>query len=92
MIRYYCRFAAVAAFAAASATVLLTGCASDPKAEQTAQADKRNPCLGVEPSTGSMVRRKEDCGASRSQDDQSKQEIIDAIRQRGGYNPSSVKP
>ena len=46
-----------AAFVAASALFVLGGCASDPKGA-TAQEDARNPCLGYEPPTGSMVRRK----------------------------------
>jgi hypothetical protein len=51
-----------AAFVAASALFVLAGCASEPQsAEQTAA---RNPCLGSEPATGTMLRRKEDCGRS----------------------------
>ena len=54
-----------AAFAAASTFLVLAGCASDPKAA-TAQEEARNPCLGYEPPTGSIVRRKSDCGATPS--------------------------
>ncbi|HEY8049506.1 MAG TPA: hypothetical protein VIE63_10060 [Ramlibacter sp.] len=86
MIRYY---GSAAAFAAA--LFLLAGCATESRPEKTAEADK-NACLGVAPPTGSLVRRKEDCGASRAQDEQAKQEMIDAIRSKPGYNPTSVKP
>lgn len=54
-----------AAFVAASTLFVLSGCASDPKAT-TAQEEAHNPCLGYEPPTGSMVRRKSDCGATAS--------------------------
>lgn len=54
-----------AAFAAASTLFVLAGCASDPKTA-TAKEEARNPCLGYEPPTGSIVRRKSDCGAAPS--------------------------
>jgi hypothetical protein len=77
-----------AALIAASALVL-GGCATQPEATKTAEAT--NPCVGVAPPTGSLVRRKEDCGA-RSQDDASKQMMIDQIRSQPGLGGSVVKP
>jgi hypothetical protein len=49
-----------AAFVAASSLFVLAGCASGPQG--TEQASAPNPCLGSEPATGTMLRRKEDCG------------------------------
>jgi hypothetical protein len=73
------RFAA-AALVTASAAVL-GGCASEqqaqqPQAQQVAQ--DRNPCTGVAPPTGSLVRRKEDCGGSA--DRTVTQEVMDQLR------------
>jgi hypothetical protein len=82
-----------AALIAATTMVLLGGCAADqPQVAQAKEADKANPCLGVAPATGSMVRRKEDCGASRTQDEFEKQQTIDAIRARGGLGGTTSKP
>ena len=74
---------------AAASMVALGGCAADQP--NVAKAQEANPCIGVPPPTGSLVRRKEDCGA-RSQDEQAKQDMIDAIRSRGGLGGSVVKP
>jgi len=67
-----------AAAAIAVATIVLAGCAADQpqKPEQQAQA---NSCIGVDPPTGSLLRRKEDCGASRN-DGHLPQDVIDDIR------------
>jgi len=83
---------AIAAASLAVATlVLLGGCASEPASTQTADTSTKDPCLGVAPPTGSLLRRKEDCGA-HPQDDLSKQEAIDAIRAKSVYGPASVHP
>lgn len=81
---------AAAAIVAAS-MVILGGCAA-PEPESTRTADAKNPCLGVAPATGSLVRRKEDCGAPRAQDDQAKQMMIDQIRSQPGLTGTTSKP
>jgi len=71
----------------AAATMILGGCAAEqPKPEQQAQA---NPCTGVAPPTGTMLRRKEDCGATGN--GQLPQDVIDEIR-RAQQNNGSRPP
>ena len=80
-----------AAAVLAASSMVLGGCATDqPKAAEK-EVDK-NACRGVAPPTGSMVRRKEDCGAARVQDEQAKREIIDQIRSQPGLSGTVVKP
>jgi hypothetical protein len=69
----------------AAATIVLGGCAAEqPKPEQQAQA---SPCTGVAPPTGTMLRRKEDCGGSRAEGGLS-QDVIDQIRRDQMNNTS----
>ena len=74
----------------AAATMILGGCAAEQqKPEQQAQA---NPCNGVAPPTGTMLRRKEDCGASQN-NGQLPQDVIDEIRRsqmNNGSRPASL--
>jgi hypothetical protein len=85
------RLGAVALIAAATAA--LGGCASEPQAQSQQAAADRNPCIGVAPATGSMVRRKEDCGgAAAAQRDANTQEMIEQIRNSQGIGRSVVKP
>jgi uncharacterized membrane protein len=73
-----------AAFLAASIAVL-AGCASEqPQQQQTAEAS--NPCLGVAPATGSIIRRKEDCGAKPSE--VISEDLKDAIRRSTPIRPA----
>jgi hypothetical protein len=76
-----------AALLAASATVLF-GCAAEPQGPQAA-ADARNPCIGVAPATGTIVRRSADCGGAK---DANTQEMIDQIRATQSIGRSPVKP
>jgi hypothetical protein len=79
---------ATAALLAASATVL-AGCAAEPQGPQAA-ADARNPCIGVAPATGTIVRRSADCGGSNR--NAATQEMIDEIRATQSIGRSPVKP
>jgi hypothetical protein len=78
-----------AAVIIAASAALLAGCASEQKVSEADLADK-NPCLGVDPPTGSLVRRNSDCGYRPKQDDQDKQAIIDSIRARSGLSGSPM--
>jgi hypothetical protein len=84
-MKWYCTGAAVLT---AAATLALGGCAT---AHETKTAEASNPCVGVAPPTGSLLRRKEDC-SGKSQDEFEKQQTIDAIRARGGLGGSPMKP
>lgn len=81
----------IASLAAASA-VFLAGCAAEPAHEQpqAAAASATNPCLGVAPSTGSMVRRKEDCGARQTSN--VSPEDLEQFRKPAMVNPPSMGP
>ncbi|HUR90632.1 MAG TPA: hypothetical protein VMZ74_16225 [Ramlibacter sp.] len=84
-MKWYCTVAAVLV----AATMGLAGCATQPEGTKTAEA--KDGCLGVAPPTGSLVRRKEDCGAAK-QDDQAKQLMIDQIRAQPGLGGTVMKP
>jgi hypothetical protein len=69
-----------AAASIALSAALCGGCATQEQGQQ--QAAERNPCVGVAPATGSLIRRSSDCGGSRASaaDDAAKQQIMDEIR------------
>ena len=75
----------------AASTMVLGGCAADQQKVAEKEADK-SACLGVAPATGSMLRRKEECGAS-TQGGGIPQDVQDEIRraaQNNGSRPSSL--
>ena len=85
MAQYLQRFAALTLVPAA----LVAGCASEPPLAQNAPAagttqasaaQETNPCTGVLPPTGSLIRRNADCGKAPAGRSAETQEIIDQIR------------
>jgi hypothetical protein len=76
--------------ALAGAAAVLAGCASDP-AQPEKVTSARNPCTGEAPATGTMLRKKEDCGADKSQGGLSQAEI-DEIRRASLPTKSMASP
>jgi hypothetical protein len=73
---------------AAASVVFLSGCATD-SPPQTAET--KNPCLGVAPATGTMLRKREDCNASSSMSEEEKERVKDEMHRASLPMPSPAK-
>ncbi|MGZ5785219.1 MAG: hypothetical protein ACXWJM_04815 [Ramlibacter sp.] len=71
----------VAAVAAA-----LAGCAAEPAGSQKV-GETGNPCVGVAPPTGSMLRRKDDCAAEKTRSPMTEAEIQELKQRNGALSP-----
>jgi hypothetical protein len=75
---------------AAASAVFLAGCAAETPPGQTAEA--KNPCTGVAPATGTMIRKKEDCGGTSEASAANTKEMIEQIKNAQGMGRSPVAP
>jgi hypothetical protein len=64
----------------------LAGCAAEPAATKAA-AEPAVSCTGVAPTTGTMLRRKEDCVAEKGRAPLTELEIQELRQRNGALNP-----
>jgi hypothetical protein len=69
-----------------AAAASLAGCAAEPAAPKTA-AEPAVSCVGVAPTTGTMLRRKDDCLAEKGRAPLTEQEIQELRQRNGALNP-----
>jgi hypothetical protein len=69
-----------------AAAALLAGCAAEPAAPKSA-AEPAVSCVGVAPTTGTMLRRKDDCLAEKGRAPLTEQEIQELRQRNGALNP-----
>jgi hypothetical protein len=69
-----------------AAAASLAGFAAEPAAPKTA-AEPAVSCVGVAPTTGTMLRRKDDCLAEKGRAPLTEQEIQELRQRNGALNP-----
>jgi curli biogenesis system outer membrane secretion channel CsgG len=67
----------------AALSAVLAGCAAEPADSTKAAESSASSCVGVAPTTGSMLRRKQDCDAEKMRAPMTEAEIQE-LRQRNG--------
>jgi hypothetical protein len=70
----------------AAVAASLAGCAAEPAAPKTA-AEPAVSCVGVAPTTGTMLRRKEDCVAEKGRAPMTEEELRLYRQQPGALSP-----
>jgi hypothetical protein len=70
----------------AALSAALAGCASAP-ADSNKATETASSCVGVAPTTGSMLRRKEDCAAEKTRSPMTEAEIQEMKQRNGALVP-----
>jgi hypothetical protein len=70
----------------AALSAALAGCAAEPADSKTA-TESTVSCVGVAPTTGSMLRRKEDCVAEKGRPPLTEAEIQELRQRNGALSP-----